>query len=303
MSHQPEEPLNNKIINHDVGASARLFRKPAGLEMQQLIDHVVEHGYVIIENAFADAEIDEAIHELERLAASPDLAGPASVHGRNKFEGFRTKRIYALLNKSRLFDKFTVHPKILALNDYFLDPGWLLNAFHSINIRPGEDPQTLHHDDGFVTIPRPHRPLGTAIMVALDAYTETNGSTVVVPKSHTWGADRVPRRSEAIPVVMPKGSVVYFVGTLWHGGGQNKTDRDRRALTVQYCQPWIRPLENQFLAVDLEKISEIPKRIVDMMGYQVGAPFVGYADGISPRKAVERHLKRWGVTKNPGSRL
>lgn len=140
-------------------------------------------------------------------------------------------------------------------------------------------------------------------MVALDAYTETNGSTVVVPKSHTWGAERVPSRSEAVSVVMPKGSVVYFLGTLWHGGGKNTSDKERRALTVQYCQPWVRQLENQFLAVDFEKLKEIPSRLVDMMGYQVGAPFVGYADGISPRKAVERHLDRWKENKNKQMKL
>lgn len=133
-----------------------------------------------------------------------------------------------------------------------------------------------------------------AIMVALDPYTELNGATVVVPESHTWGADRVPQVSETRPVVMPRGSLVYFIGTLWHGGGQNRSDAARRALTVQYCQPWLRQLENYFIAVDWEKLPQIPKQIVDMMGYQVGSPFIGFVDGVNPRKAVEQRLKRKG---------
>ncbi|KAH7141933.1 phytanoyl-CoA dioxygenase family protein [Dactylonectria macrodidyma] len=292
MLYQPDEPRNNAIINNQVGADQRLFRKPAGPEVQELINSVIKHGYVIMEKIFTHAEVDEAIQELRRLADDAGTAGPASAGGRNKFEGFRTKRIYALLNKSRVFDKFATSPKAMALNDYFLDLGWLLNTFHSISIQPGEEPQTQHHDDGHVTLPRPHRPLGTAIMVSLDAYTETNGSTIVVPESHEWGADRVLSPSEAIPVVMPKGSVVCFLGTLWHGGGQNMSDVERRALTVQYCQPWIRPFENQFLAVDFEKLPQIPKQLVDMMGYLVSAPFVGYVDGKSPLRAVEKHLQR-----------
>lgn len=139
-------------------------------------------------------------------------------------------------------------------------------------------------------------------MVALDPYTETNGSTVIVPGSHTWGADRVPQRSEAVHVIMPRGSLVYFIGTLWHGGGQNNSDIARRALTVQYCQPWLRQLENPFLAVDWENLPHIPKQLVDLFGYQVGSPFVGYVDGISPRRAVEKRLRRRqeeeAVTKN-----
>ncbi|KAF3356198.1 hypothetical protein VDGD_07769 [Verticillium dahliae] len=303
MSYQPDEPPNNTIINGHTGASAKLYRTHPDPETQKLIDHVVENGFVVIENAFGDVEINEAIGEVERLSASPELGGPASTHGRNNFEGFKTRRIYTLINKSRVFDKFAIHPKVEALNKYFLDPGFLLSNFQSINIQPGEEPQTLHHDDGYATLPRPHRPLGSAIMIALDPYTSTNGATVVVPKSHTWGADRIPSRAEAVPVVMPKGSIVYFIGTLWHGGGCNTSDSDRRALTVQYCQPWIRTIENQFLAVDFEKLSDIPKRIVDMLGYQVAAPFIGHVDGMSPRKAAERHLQRWGASSTGHSKL
>ncbi|KAF5687785.1 phytanoyl dioxygenase family [Fusarium denticulatum] len=290
MENTPEAP-NSIIINRETGAAKRLGQKaPVTHRLQKLIDQTVSNGYVIIPNAFTDAEVEEAKTELQRLASSPE-AGPAVSGGRNKFEGLRTNRIYALLNKSRVFDKFALHPDVIGLNEYFLDQGFLLNAFHSINIQPGEAPQTIHHDDGFITIPRPHRPFGTAIMVALDSYTKTNGATVVVPKSHTWDSSRVPTPDEAEPVIMEKGSVVYFLGTLWHGGGKNVSDKERRALTVQYCQPWVRPLENQILAVDWEKLNEIPPRLVDMLGYQVGAPFVGYVDGISPRRAVERKMR------------
>lgn len=161
MSYRPEEPLNNTIINGQVGSDKKLFRKPVDPDTQELINSVIKDGYVILESIFTPAEVDEATQELGVLANGADTAGPASVGGRNKFEGFRTRRIYSLLNKSRVFDKFATHPKVVALNDYFLDPGWLLSVFQSICIQPGEEPQTLHHDDGYATLPRPHRPLGT----------------------------------------------------------------------------------------------------------------------------------------------
>lgn len=131
-----------------------------GSNIQSQIDHVAKHGYVIIPNAFSASEILEAKAELGRISNTPE-AGPAATSGRNAFEGLQTQRIYALLNKSRVFDKFPLHPTVLALNDYFLDDGYLLNAYHSINIRPGEDAQRLHHDDEYVTVPRPHRPFGS----------------------------------------------------------------------------------------------------------------------------------------------
>ena len=68
--------------------------------------------------------------------------------------------------------------------------------------------------------------------------------------------------------------------------------RERKALTVQYCQPWCRQLENMILAVGMDKLAEVPDRIVRMLGYQVATPFLGYVDGVSPRRAAERLVKR-----------
>lgn len=81
--------------------------------------------------------------------------------------------------------------------------------------------------------------------------------------------------------------MVYFLGTVWYRGGKNVSEKERRALTVQYCQPCVRPLENQIRVVDWERLNEIPPRLVDMLGHKVRAPFLGYGDGISPRRAVK----------------
>jgi hypothetical protein len=57
------------------------------------IEHVLKHGYVVLENVFTKDEADEAISEMHRLSGR----GPKK--GRNPFEGFDTTRIYALLDK------------------------------------------------------------------------------------------------------------------------------------------------------------------------------------------------------------
>jgi hypothetical protein len=38
----------------------------------------------------------------------------------------------------------------------------------------------------------------------------------------------------------------------------------------------MRQIENQFLAVDARKLDEIPRKIVEMMGYRTHRPFIGY---------------------------
>jgi hypothetical protein len=243
---------------------------PANPQTRADIEHVLKHGYVILPGCFTPAQALEARNEIDRLLGSAPLTG------RNAFEGHATNRIYSLLNKSRVFDKFTVLPRVATLNDYFLDPSPQLSAYHTISINPGEASQRLHHDDEYIHLPRPRAPFGTAIMLAFDAYTPTNGATRIIPGSHTWGpaSIRQPKEEETIPAVCEEGSVVYFVSTLWHGGGENRSEKVRRSATVQYCQPYLRPIENQILAVDPRKLDGMDQKVVDLMGYKIMQPFV-----------------------------
>ena len=64
------------------------------------VQHVLEHGFVILENVFTKAEANEAVAELQRLS------GEAPKSGRNTFEGFSTNRVYALLNKYLYWQNF-----------------------------------------------------------------------------------------------------------------------------------------------------------------------------------------------------
>ena len=199
------------------------------------------------------------------------FTGKSPEFGRNPFEGLKTIRIYSLLNKSRVFDKFAVLPRVLALNDYFLDPGYNITAYHT-----GRQAQPLHYDDIFIRRPRPRAPYGIAIMLTFDDYTEANGVTRVIPGSHKWFNDRKCREEEAIPAVCPAGSCVFFLSTLWHGAGPNISSKPRYSTTLQYCQLYIRPIEHQKLAADPRKQKDIPTWIVDMIGYRIYRPFVGY---------------------------
>jgi ectoine hydroxylase-related dioxygenase (phytanoyl-CoA dioxygenase family) len=195
----------------------------------------LKNGFVILKNIFSKTEVELALSEMARLEALK--SGPASQGGRNSFEGFQTRRMYAgtILDKSRSFDVFCMHPTILALNDYFLQKHYLLTAVQTINILPGSPSQQLHTDDGLISLPRPRPLFGVGTMIALDDFTDKNGATVLIPGSHLWPDARAPRIEEAKPVVMPAGSMCYFLNTVWHGGGANVSEMPRKAMTVQVC--------------------------------------------------------------------
>ncbi len=255
-------------------AAARVPRETVAADLAS----IEERGYVVIENLLSEQELESI-----RAAAAPLLKEV----GRNDFEGTRTQRVYAVLAKTRGLDRLVDHPRILALLDEIFQPNYLLSQLQIINILPGESEQALHTDDSFYPVPRPRPPLGAATVWALDDFTETNGATAIVPGSHRWGDDRQPMREEARPAVMPAGSVIFYPGTFWHGGGANRSTSDRLAVTCQYCEPWVRTQENYFLGTPLPVVKEVSEDIRRMLGYSIHPPFIGMVNGMHPKRLLE----------------
>ncbi|OBH61623.1 phytanoyl-CoA dioxygenase family protein [Mycobacterium sp. E2479] len=235
-------------------------------------------GYVIWENLLTSEQCSQ-IREVVR----PWLGHT----GRNSFEGLRTQRIYSVLSRTRVCDRLVDEPRVLAVLDRLLMPNYLLSALQAINIQPGEVAQLAHHDDGFYPIPRPRAPLAAATIWAIDDFTADNGATVIYPGSHRWGKRRPGPSDQALPVVMPAGSCVFFVGTLWHGGGANNSGRDRLAVTAQYCQPWLRPMEAYTLSISRDIARAVSDDIRRMLGYSIHPPFVGNVDGLHPLRLLD----------------
>ena len=239
---------------------------------------VAKRGYVVIEGLLSQAELD-AIRE----AAEPLL----DHSGRNDFEGLRTQRVYGVLSKTRAMDRLVDHPRILAMLDRMFLPNYLLSQLQVINILPGESSQALHADDSFYPVPRPRPPLGAATVWAIDAFCADNGATSIVPGSHVWPDERAPTGEEAVPAVMPAGSVLFYPGTFWHGGGENRSAAARLAITCQYCEPWVRTQENYFLGTPREVVAEVSEDIRRLLGYSIHPPFIGMVDGMHPKRLLE----------------
>ena len=186
-------------------------------------EKVRSEGWTVVENAIAPELVDELNEDLLRLERSLGIV-PAD----NLFEGLQTTRIYNLLVHGRLYERIPIHPNVLPIVERVLDPGLLISSLSSIAIGPDESAQLIHADDQVINLPKPHPPIICNTMWALTDFTEENGATRLVPGTHT--ADHSPNPLEhydSIPAEMAKGSVLVWVGSLWHGGGANRTNQRR----------------------------------------------------------------------------
>jgi ectoine hydroxylase-related dioxygenase (phytanoyl-CoA dioxygenase family) len=85
---------------------------------------------------------------------------------------------------------------------------------------------------------------------------------------------------------MPAGSLMFFRGSVYHGGGANTTDRPRLGVIIEYAATWVRPQENHLLAVPRELVRDLPERMQELLGYNIHPPFLGMVDGRHPRKSL-----------------
>lgn len=264
--------------SHPATAAAVGAIDPAATEAD--LAALARDGYVIWENLVGPEECDEL-----RAALVPLLGRT----GRNTFEGERTRRVYNLVAKTRACDEFVTHPRVLALVDRLLLPNYLLSQLQAIEILPGEQAQLPHHDDGFYPVPRPRPALSAATMWAIDEFTENNGGTVLLPGSHRWDDARHPASTDTRVVArMPAGSCAFYLGTLWHGGGENRSGAARLGLTVQYCEPWLRPQEAYTLGVGRDTVRAVSEDLRRLLGYSIHPPFMGSVDGVHPKRLLEQ---------------
>ena len=102
-------------------------------------------------------------------------------------------------------------------------------------------------------------------MWALTDFTERNGATRIIPGSHL--ADHSPEygpRYDSIPAGWSEGSVLVWHGSLWHGGGANRSSSRRFGIAMNYCAGWIRQQDNEQLGIPLETVRRFIPRLREL---------------------------------------
>jgi hypothetical protein len=238
-----------------------------------------EQGYTILERVVPD---DLRLELVERIDRAMGAAGTTT--GSNVFLGHHTRRLFNLLARDPFFAHVPLFEPTLTLADGVLGEGLLLSSLTAVEMGPGQQPQPFHADDGSIPLPRPHVPLACVAIWALTDFTSENGATRLVPGSHR--ADHIPRRGEVtdgwVEAEMPAGSIVVYDGSIWHGGGANRTGEARRGIICNHCVGWMRQEEDQLLALDRDYVAQLPPRLQRMVGYSVYRGLMGHVDQVDP---------------------
>ena len=272
---------------------AQIERVQRSIKSDALCGLLERDGAVIMEDALTPVQLKSLNDELEgRVAASTPGVEHPDHEFFIEFYGNSTIRIDGLPAKSSTFVDLMLSPLMTNVADHFLLPNckdYLFNTGQLIEIGPGETAQLLHRDeDAWKYYPRPKPELEFEVeaMFALSDFTKANGATHVIPGSHRWPPDRVGQPEESVQAEMKAGSAVFYLGSMLHGGGTNRTENEkRRGMFLGYVVGWLRTEENTFLTVPIEQVRDMPVRAQELLGYKSHAG-IGVVDVGSPMKLM-----------------
>ena len=265
---------------------------PASASPDEICAALADDGCVVVDRVVRPEVLDEVANELRPFTDATPL-------GPDDFSGRRTRRTGGLIARSPKSRELVMHPMVLGAVAKMLGhaTSFQLHLTQLISIGPGEPAQTIHRDQwafDFFPFPRGYEVQCNTIWAMTD-FTAENGATRVIPGSNRFDDKLRFTESDTEPAEMTKGSVLFYTGAIYHGGGANRSKEIRTGINITYNVSWLRQEENQYLSVPLEIARTLPVDLLRLMGYRLGAYALGYVDDTrDPIEVVRPDLARNG---------
>ena len=243
---------------------------PASASADEICAALGDDGCVVVDNVVRPEVMDEVARELRPFAENTPL-------GPDDFSGRRTRRTGGLIARSPKCRELVMHPRRARRRRARCSA--MRPAFSSISRRsfrsaPASRPRRFIATSGHSIssrFPRGYEVQCNTIWAMTD-FTAENGATRVIPGSNHFDDKLRFTEADTEPAEMSKGSVLFYTGSIYHGGGANRSKEIRTGINITYNVSWLRQEENQYLSVPLEIARTLPVDLLRLMGYQRSAP-------------------------------
>ncbi len=253
----PDGPVREMLNALHEHMTARTMENPdhahraQALGLDDAVAQLSELGYAVLPQAISGEFADELC---ALTATEVTRHHPITTNG--------------LMMRDRRYEELVLHSRVCTLAQSAIGQNMILGAMSGTWKMPGPGAIPLHADYPLVREPYPEFGLIAVAVWALQDWDSTEvGPTWVLPGSHRMR--RAPRRGDdvsgAVPVLMPKGSVLLMSHGIWHWQGDRSREGARVAIHVTYNRVFVRQLDD-FSVVDETFFARNPPAFSTLMG-------------------------------------
>ncbi|MGZ3592473.1 MAG: phytanoyl-CoA dioxygenase family protein [Syntrophales bacterium] len=232
--------------------------------LDEAAEQVRNLGYAILDSGYTTPELQSISEEFNRTREHyVETYGESKLRSLNEFHTIRSP----LTHGGDAFLKLALNEHLLSLLKKLIPGKFILNQQNGV-INPPQETynQGAWHRD----LPYQHfvstKPLAINALFCVDDFTFENGATFVLPASHK--SEGFPSenyvKKNAIQVEAKAGSFIVLDCMVFHAGGFNKTNLERRAVNHLYNIPYFKQQINIPMNI---KNANMSAEIKDMLGF------------------------------------
>jgi ectoine hydroxylase-related dioxygenase (phytanoyl-CoA dioxygenase family) len=207
-------------------------------------------GWALFPGQLTERDLVAIGEDLERI-----YRACRAVQLRNGVGGDMEGTAHHVLGYGGAIDRFVNHlPLYETIERHFGGKVIILNAGAVLNPPNAAAYTSRPHRD--IRAFSPRYPLSLNMLVMLDDFTVENGATRLLPGSHLMPemASDTAFARDAVSVTGKAGDIVLFDSLVVHAAGPNRSESSRRALTLCFGRPFMKPQMDwpRFLSAEAE---------------------------------------------------
>ncbi|MDG1020057.1 MAG: phytanoyl-CoA dioxygenase family protein [Emcibacteraceae bacterium] len=239
-----------------------------------------EHGYIVFNDYFEGSLVGELRDDLDFW-----LKYAAIIRKKNGLEEGMSNVAHHVLGRNDSMAKLIKLLPFDAILRRHFDGPYILNSFGGLSHNRGVgENESYNHVNKFHRDVRTYSsslPLMVNVLIMLDDFNERNGATKALPLSHK--IEEKPSQKifdqNAIYFLGKAGTAVIFDSNLWHSATPNTTPLPRRALTLTFTRPFVKPQIDYCRLVGIEFSND--SRVLEVIGFKSRIP-EGHEDWYQP---------------------